>query len=108
MKKNQPHLVRTESIYVEGNDPRQRGMARASQIAPHIRSTVRAYSELYSSLGISESDATAAARTSMDAIRDWDPDQHLELLGVASPAAPCLPKRGTGNHSWCATGTSTA
>lgn len=84
MKKNQPHLVRTEAIYVEGNDPRQRGMARASQIAPHIRATVRAYSELYSSLGISETDATAAARTSMDAIRDWDPDQHLELLGVAT------------------------
>lgn len=84
MKKNQPHLVRTETIYVDGTEPRQRGMARASQIAAHIRATVRAYSELYSAQGISETDATAAARASMDAIRNWDPDQHFELLGVAA------------------------
>lgn len=78
-----PHRVRTESIVVQGDNPKQRGMARASQIAAHIRATVRAYGELYSNLGIAESDVTTAARDSMNAIRDWDPEQYEELTGVA-------------------------
>lgn len=81
-----PHEVRSESIVVSGPTPQMRGMARATQTAQRIRSAHRSYTHLFQTLGIEDSAMKAAAKDSLSALRDWDPEQHQEITGVAMGA----------------------
>ena len=77
------HMVRTETIRVDGANPRERGMKRASQIAARVRSTVQGYTDYFESLGVSEHQQKQAARDSMQALRDWNPALYEEVSGIA-------------------------
>ena len=81
-----PHEVRSESIVVSGPTPQMRGMARATQTAQRIRSAHRSYTHLFESLGIEDRAVKAAAKDSLAALRDWGPEQHQEITGVAMGA----------------------
>lgn len=83
---DQPHLVKTEAITVAGETPRERGLARASQVAPRVRAAVRAYEGMFERYGLSDMAKKKAARASLDALRDWDPAQFEEVSGIAMGA----------------------
>lgn len=86
MSEPQPHEVPVHRVRVGGANPRGRGLDRGRQLADGIAATVRGYTELFADHGIASADRDAAAEASLAALRDWDPGQHAEVLGVAEGA----------------------
>lgn len=78
--------VKTVTLHVHGDDPRGRGLQRASQAGARIRATVRGYDELFAHFDIPAAEARQAGRASLAALREWDPAQFDELSGVAAGA----------------------
>ncbi|WP_180953249.1 C45 family autoproteolytic acyltransferase/hydolase [Brevibacterium ihuae] len=81
-----PALVEPEHLTVAGDDHAARGRSRGEQAARGIALTVDAYSALFTRLGIPLDQQRAAAEQSLEALESWDPNQVVELTGVAAGA----------------------
>lgn len=82
----QPHLVPLRAVRVSGASHRERGRARGTVLGEAVRRTAQAYVDLFARLGIAEGDQVEAAAASLAATRDWAPELHEELEGVAEGA----------------------
>lgn len=82
----QAHLTNVEAVRIAGESHADRGRARGRRLGDRIRATSAGYAELFTELGISDSDQRGASTASMEALRAWAPSQHQEVSGIAEGA----------------------
>ena len=81
-----PELIRPVPLRLPQATAQQRGRRRGEELSELIRRAVDGYTEFFDARGISRQKQASSSAASLEALRDWDPLQHTEVLAVAQAA----------------------